>query len=478
MNKQNVSSVPDENEIEELLRMIQPVPSGGFHKKTEQTHRRLEQTQSQTATNKPRLRLAVAFVVFLIIIAFAITPQGRAFASTLFRYFSLANSESFPLSDEQQALFNMTPTIAPTYDLILQTVPVSNGEPIDPVGDTIATSSTQGDFPESCEDAITMLEYTCQIAFAESQVHFDVLEFSSIPRGYAFVGVRSNSTLRTITINYSVVEGGGSLNLSQGIGAMPISSSDWGEVPASAIEQVRVGDQYGEFARGQFVVYEGATLATWEADAAQLRLRWLDGNRWFSLVKSGNTTPVKYLDKDALIALATNLVYSPASDAITSIDNVYHISVAEAEAAAGFKLLVPTVLPAGFEFAYARYDAEYQIIFLHYRPKDQGDGANWLYISQQLRTSVGEFIGCADCPSGVVEQVQVNDNTAYYWQGIFDAGSDEQPLSPPAWWADAPHYTLTWATSDLIIGLYYDVSEEFRGPIRKNDLIKIAEGLK
>jgi hypothetical protein len=385
------------------------------------------------------LALSLAFAVLLI------TPQGRAFAQRLFSFFSAAESESFPLPDEQINLYVDTPTLAPTFVLVLETVSVSDSEPIEATPDPIPT--------------------------------FDAREFLEVPRGYAFVDVQSNPTLHSMTINYQVVEGGGYLTLSQGIGVMQESSSNWGEVPANAVEQISVGSHYGEFVRGQFVVYPGATSATWEPEAAVMRLRWSEGNRWFSLEKMGDTGPVEYLDKEGLIALALSLVDAPAPDANTSIDKDYQMSIAEAETIAGFDLLEPTVLPAGFELMNARYDAAFQTVMLFYLPKGESSGVGGLYISQSSRNTVDEFTGCEVCPAQAVEQVQVNGITAYYWQGAFDAGSAEHPLSPPVWRADEPHFTLTWATSELIITINYSLTEWYGGQINKDDLVRIAESM-
>jgi hypothetical protein len=425
---------------------------------------KLQNETSKRSLYQLSLIRRTALMVLALILTFAIvliTPQGRAFAQRLFSFFSTAESESFPLAEEQLNLFVDTPTPAPTFALALETVSVSNSEPLEAIPDPIPTSSSADDILKDCKDALTLLSYSCQIAHAESQVQFDAREFPEVPRGFAFVNAQSNTTLHSMTINYQVVEGGGYLTLNQGLGTMYQSSSSWGAVPGNAVERIQVGHHYGEFAQGQFVVKPGATSATWEPNAAVLRLRWSEGDRWFSLEKMGNTAPIEYLDKDALIALAASLVSTPASDAIISIDNIYQMSIAEAETTAGFDLLEPMILPAEFEFAYARYDAAYQIVMLFYLPKGQDAGVG----------------GCKECPTGVVEQLQVNGMTAYYWQGIFDAGSAEQPLSPPVWRADAPEYTLMWATSDLIVELYYSQTEWYGGQLSKHDLVRIAESM-
>lgn len=429
-------------------------------------------------TMKPRRITRAAFIILMIaiLLAFAfITPQGRAFAQSLFRFFSPAKSESFPLSDEQIKIFDTTPTPAPTFELSLATVSPSHSEPVDVTAIPLPTSSNADDVLKNCKAASDMSSYACQIALTELQVGFDAREFPAVPRGFAFVDTRSNSTLHTITINYSVVEGGGYLSLSQGIGAMAASSSNWGDVMASAIEQIRVGDYYGEFVDGNFAVYPGAKSATWVADGGTMRLRWSDGDRWFSLQKMGGS---EYLDKNTLIALAASLVYTPASDAITSIDNTYQMSIAEAEAAAGFELLEPTIVPEGFEFAYARYDEIYQTVYLFYLPKGQDKGVGGLLVIETPRSISGDFIHCADCPAGTEEQVQVNGTPAIYFQGSFYTGSNLQPLSTPVWQADDPNYNITWATPELLITLNYYGTEWYGGQISKDDLVQIAESMR
>ena len=86
------------------------------------------------------LALALVFSILLI------TPQGRAFAQTLFRFFSTAESESFPLPDEELNLYDDTPTPAPTFALSLETVsPPNNNEPIEATPVPLPTSSTVDD---------------------------------------------------------------------------------------------------------------------------------------------------------------------------------------------------------------------------------------------------------------------------------------------------------------------------------------------
>jgi hypothetical protein len=464
--------IPDEKQVENLLENFLP-----------NTSERLDQRLSTApwtprAVARYRFINVIAFLILTFALLVAITPPGRAFAQSLFRFFSLAESTSFPLPEEDLYLFDTTPTPAPTFELSLATVSPSNSEPVEMTTVPLPTSSSAKDILKNCKAAPDTSSYACQIALAESQVGFDVREFPTVPRGYAFVSAQINATLRSVTINYSVFEGGGYLTLVQGEGSIPPTSS-WGEVRANAIQKVKVNESYGEYAQGMFAVLPGAKSATWIADSATYRLRWVEGNRWFALSKDGNTAPVEGLDKDALIALASNLVDSPDPQANTTLDDSYKLSVVEAETTAGFDLLEPSILPEGFEFAYARYDATYQTVTLVYTPAGQpGTGDGGLYIFQTPRSIAGDPTDCVECPAGSKEQVQVNGAPAYYLHGSFFTGSSDQPLSTPVWQADSPNYNLTWATPDLVININYGVSMWYGGQIYKDDLIKIAESMR
>lgn len=458
--------LPEITQIEEQLKKFSPVISS-----------RLDRRLS-SAPWVPRMVARRRFVSATVLAALAIallvatTPQGRAFAQTIFRFFVPAQSESFPVPES----FNVVEVSSPasTFALPLETVsPPSNNASMDtPV---IPPASLAG--TPSCDTASEISGYVCQIALAESQVGFDAREFPAIPQGYVFAGAQSDAALRSLTINYDVFEGGGSLTLQQGEGDLLISTSSWGEVPASAIQQVEVNGKYAEFARGTFAVLPGASSATWITDAPVVRLRWSEGDRWFSLEKFGDTAPVEYLDQEALIALAASLVDRPDPKAGATLDNSYSLSFAQVEAAAGFDVLEPTILPEGFEFAFAQYDAAYGFVRILYRPAGQNASDAGFVIIETPRSAANGLAPCAECPPGMEEQVHVNGTPAYYLHGALFTGSSDEPLAAPVWQPDAPNYSLTWATSDLILTINFSSNEWFGGRISRDALIRIAESM-
>ncbi len=75
------------------------------------------------------------------------------------------------------------------------------------------------------------------------------------------------------------------------------------------------------------------------------------------------------------------------------------------------------------------------------------------------------------------EQVEVNGTPAYYLHGALFTGSSDEPLATPVWQPDDPNYSLTWATSDLILTINFSSNEWFGGRISREALIRIAEGM-
>lgn len=99
----------------------------------------------------------------------------------------------------------------------------------------------------------------------------------------------------------------------------------------------------------------------------------------------------------------------------------FPVSLDEAEALAGFKIMVPTFLPDGYVLMSIDYSAEDQHIGLLYR-KLSNDLSNQVYFLQQ-RMDFSEHQSVIGT-SAVILKLKVNDIPAEYVQGGFDdAGS-------------------------------------------------------
>ncbi len=221
----------------------------------------------------PRLVFAILIIVALLVVAF-ITPQGRSLAQSVLKFFKPAESTTFPLQPSQ-----------------------------------IGTGETDISAPTS-EPPMPLIS----VAEAEAQIGFSVTELPNVPDGFNYLGARQYGN--TVSIEYEAQGSGGNLIISQsqeGFGqeTPSMQSSEWEKVPANAIVPVTIGELDGEFAQGTFVVYPGETHATWNPDAPILRLRWVEDDVWFEMIKYGDVQEIEYLDQAGLIELAENLVFEP-----------------------------------------------------------------------------------------------------------------------------------------------------------------------
>jgi len=214
----------------------------------------------------PRFAFAISLVVILLTIFF-ITPQGRSFAQSVLQFFNRAESTTFPLDDSQ----------------------IITGDP-----------------DESAPTALPPVPLI-SVAEAEAQLGFDIAELPFVPEGVNYLGVRLYGN--HARIEYAVPGFGGHLAIMQS--QEGYYESDWDNVPANAVIPVKIGDLDGEFVQGTFVVYPGETSATWEPDAAILRLRWVNNGVWFEITKHGDVESIEYLDKAGMIKLAESLAVKP-----------------------------------------------------------------------------------------------------------------------------------------------------------------------
>ena len=268
MHKQNISSVPDENKMEDLLTKIQPVPSDSFRQRVTQAawfdHR---EKPGRPTPRKNRLKLAVGFSLLLMAIAVAASPQGRVIAQTVLQFFRRAESNVLPLPTE---------LIVPPETA--QAMPTA--EPPAPI---------------------------VSVAEAERSARFDAMELPSVPEGFVLVGAMA--TPGGISIQYEAVGGGGALVINESRDGF--MQSEWDQAPVESITQVNIGELDAEIVQGTYVVYPGETVARWNSDAPILRLRWVRDGIWFEMAKFGGVERIEYLDQDMLVALAESMVYNP-----------------------------------------------------------------------------------------------------------------------------------------------------------------------
>jgi hypothetical protein len=206
----------------------------------------------------------VVVVTTLILTALVVvTPQGRSLAQGLLQLFTPTEETSFPLSDAQIAR-------APEEDSPTVEAPVP----------------------------------FLTVAEAEAQAGFEAAELASVPAGLTYLGAKVYDD--TISIEYEAEGQGSQLVITQSQDGYP--ESDWDRVPPAYVVPVTIGDLTGEFAQGAFVVRPGEETATWNPEVPNLRLRWKADGVGYEIAKYGDVEAVAYLDQDALIALAEELM--------------------------------------------------------------------------------------------------------------------------------------------------------------------------
>lgn len=212
-----------------------------------------------------RVALIALMIAALTTVAL-ITPPGRAFAQNVLEFFRRADSYERPLPPEQ--------------------IPVTED------------ASAPTAMPPS--PLVSILE-------AEALAGFNAKELPSDPQGFIFAGAMAGKS--GINIQYEARTGGGALVISQS--TTGFMESEWDQAPAEYIRPVKIRDSNAELVQGAYVVYPGETSAKWNAEAAIVRLRWIEDGIWFEMAKFGDVESIAYLDEEGMIALAESLVYNP-----------------------------------------------------------------------------------------------------------------------------------------------------------------------
>lgn len=407
----------------------------------------------------PRLVAMTVFVIFLLGAILLLTPQGRAWGQNLFQFFSTTEEKSIPIPTEWVMPVPPTVTPVPTYLLPLETVDVATEYP---------TSTPDS----SCTSDEARSTYTCQVQAVEEQAGFDAWELPLDPKGMKFSKISFEPSRASITTEFVVITGGGALSLQQGISQFP--EDDWGQVPSDAIEQVSVNGQYAEFVSGAFMIYPDTQAEVWEPGGL-LRLRWQDGERWFSLEKMGDPYPIEWIGKDEMLALAESLVDQRPVDVAPPVDPEYLKSIEAAEALAGFDIPAPTRLPPGYELKRVAWTDE--VVRLFYGPKNSTQNVLFVFMGLTVNHTVEP---CTECPPGTDEAVQIGPWQGWYSRGIFSTGTSiaGQPTPTPAWDAEAREWHLKWNTDTLWISLWFSPSSDYGGEMNKETIIAIAESMK
>jgi hypothetical protein len=445
MNKLSPSAVPDENKIEELLARMQPVPSGNFHKKMERASWLDERGSKKTMSSYPRLRLAFVIITLLGITILAVTPPGRAWAREVFQFFQKVDFTTIPLSEKEVERYNYVTTTKVSYDLPLVPILIPTVIP--------EIASLPG-----CDTPEKALSYSCQIAHAEAQLGFELMEFPEEPRNLEFKELWFDKSTKSTIIDYESRSTGQHLRLSQRLGKAPEQYYLWPWVPASDVEKIKVGSFDGEYVSGFFQLPMGGHELVWNDTNSSQRVAWSDGTTWYLLDSAG------IMDRERVIELAASLVTAPTivekhldPDALDAT----LVSISEAEAYSGQDLKAPTILPIGFSFSYAHYSAlKSNEVSLRYDGSNLG--ANGYIIIYERKETFINFDSLSTA-HGNYEIVKVKGQSAFY--GFTNEGP-------------SPYLLLWWREGELTYQMYfYWYNDSVHGVIDKQKMIAIAESM-
>ena len=156
----------------------------------------------------------------------------------------------------------------------------------------------------------------------------------------------------------------------------------------------------------------------------------------------------------------------------------FNLTISEAEDLAGFKMVIPSSVPAGFVLKGAAFDALREAIILHYTTDSKG---LVLRISQQQIDSDYQAIG----PEAVVEKVAVGRYGGEYVGGGWmipevESGLDatQSPNTPQVVWDENVNLqTLRWSDGEYLYEIILAGSSRRPGYLDKDGLVALANGM-
>jgi len=293
---------------------------------------------------KPILAIITLLFMAVGIFLFA-SPQGHALAQGILRFFNptQTSEESAPIVSTPLPLIEVTPFIH-------------------------AGSTSQKD--PSLEEA-------------QKEVSYPLMQLSFLPQGYHFESAQVDG--ERVTLSYKNDAAGISLWFEQ----LPLHRADPEPISVgsmAAVELAQVGNDHAEYVQGSYYGDGGA----WNADSGASFLRWQHDDILYTIsavVNLSSVTSKTALTKESLLAMAENLTDDLSAQ--QSVDTSHINNLENAERLAGFKILVPTALPAGYQFDFATIEDGTGFVCLQYAY----NGASYpsLFIRQSTITPLTEL---------------------------------------------------------------------------------------
>ncbi len=412
-----MKKTPDEKQIEQLLENVPTGPGPGLDARLA----RAPWTPRATAIR--RLTGTLCLALLAAASAVAVTPQGRAWAQELLRFFARTESDQLPLQPWQMTRMP-TPTIPPPL--------------------------------------LSLWE-------AEEQAGFDARHFIALPAGMVLQGARVEGAV--ISITYISADGACRLTLAQSLNGEYPDAAQWSRFPADEIRAVSVGELAGELVH-DVLGPSPITRLRWEQPEDWPPLYdwapWQSGVLRFELVEDCSLASAAYLDESALLRLAPQTVHVAYGDPLVSLET--------AESQAGFEALQLSEADAQhFILAGASYEPQYQLLMLVYQAPDSALPLLQSGLTVRKWPTTQSIETCDLCAavgaSAEVTTVSLRGTTGEYVVGVWQL-SDNGPI----WQVVRGVATLRWQEGGYWCELAVFTSSD--GSQTMEELIAIADAMK
>jgi hypothetical protein len=267
--------------------------------------------------------------------------------------------------------------------------------------------------------------YGLNINEAENLAGFKILVPASLPEGYSLAEVIYDSQLReTIQVyKFEPYQAGEMFLLTQ-------QTSQPAEIvgQSAEVKEFIVGTTSVESVLGSWFAPLNSTTEEWSSDAPVHTFRWQEDDFFYSIQfwVNDSFSPAYLSVEDRTAFLETLIGTRSAFPEKINLNNL--LSQDEIIAASGMQILMPTVLPDGFQFSHAVYEPENKRVVLIY-PFENGnqgsDQAKIVIFETPINSSQGT-VSFDGYPEGAVERLTIGDVESTYIHGaLMDGKYDE-----------------------------------------------------
>ncbi len=396
----NRTKPPEIENIEELLRSIQPLPGKSYHRRMESAPwNEIKATHEGDFIMKRTYAIAAALAVLLVILAgFAFTPPGRALADEIIHFFNPAPAPSLPLAPQEILPLEASATPAPTH--ILTLLPA---EAVKPKPTTATPPATPNLDQAQTQDLVSIS--------AKNMVDYPLLAPAYLPRGYRLARIAYDGTHKAISMEYA----SSSAPEEQKIRIyQEKASTEKAQTPGETSRELQVNGQNAEFSHDCAGAGRPCTSLHWQSGQTAVTLQSFQG-----------------FDVDELLKIAASMSSCTEKD--------YTCQVQQAACAAGFTPWQFPQAPEGLTFNNAYYYPLTTSIWY------AGPAGELGVLQSKENFSVRESNVWFSVPQEAIQKVTVAGQAGEYVEGSFISKAGEDHAT---WNAASGQIRLRWKLGD------------------------------